>query len=238
MIELNLLNAVEGWREFLYPLGYLSGIAFAGRFLLQWLTSEVQQKSVVPRTFWQCSLLGNLLLLLHALIQIQFHVGAVQACNAVIAWRNLNLMKPESEWWRLRTVILLFLAAVAMVTITFVLQGVFLLDGNIHWFQSLDTDTSGVSALWHLVGFVGVVLFSSRFWIQWWCAERKKASYLGPSFWWLSLVGGVLSVIYFVHIDDPVNAIGPSLGLLPYIRNLMLIYKSHFQKSALTVKTL
>jgi lipid-A-disaccharide synthase len=72
---------------------------------------------------------------------------------------------------------------------------------------------------------MGLALFSTRFWIQWWCAEQEKKSYLSGSFWWISLIGESLCLIYFLKIHDPVNSIGPAFGLIPYIRNLMLIYK-------------
>jgi lipid-A-disaccharide synthase len=76
-----------------------------------------------------------------------------------------------------------------------------------------------------MLGFSGILLFNSRFLIQWWEAETLKKSTLGPLFWWMSVSGGSLSIIYFAYIADPVNLIGPSLGMIPYIRNLMLIYK-------------
>ncbi len=47
---------VDDWRIWLYPLGFIAGIAFAGRFLIQWYVSEKAKKSIVPRVFWQLSL--------------------------------------------------------------------------------------------------------------------------------------------------------------------------------------
>jgi lipid-A-disaccharide synthase len=69
------------------------------------------------------------------------------------------------------------------------------------------------------------VLFSSRFWVQWWHAEKLCQSQLNPLFWWLSLCGGLLSLVYFIHLGDLVNALGPGFGTIPYLRNLMLIYR-------------
>lgn len=223
---------MENWREILYPLGYLASFAFGGRFLLQWITSEVQQRSVVTRAFWRLSLLGNLMLMLHAFLQLQFHVCWIQACNGVISWRNLDLMKASSQQAPFRKVINLFIGSTLVILGGFLLQGYVV--GYVEWFRlpassAQDPLTSHVGWFWHVVGFIGLVLFSSRFWVQWWHAEKAQTSYLGPLFWWLSLVGGLLTVVYFVRIDDPVNVIGPAIGLVPYIRNLILLRRAALQ---------
>lgn len=218
----------DGWREALYPLGYVAGLAFGGRFLLQWLSSEVHQRSIVTPVFWRLSLIGNLLLLIHAFIQLQFHICVIQTINAVISWRNLNLMQETSQV-PLRKVLLFLAASLACLTLGFVAQGLGSHAGEIIWFRiptpSGERAMLPVSLLWHLVGFFGLALFSCRFWVQWWLAERRHNSTLSPSFWWLSLIGGVLTLLYFLRIDDPVNAIGPALSLVPYLRNLMLLHK-------------
>jgi lipid-A-disaccharide synthase len=77
-----------------------------------------------------------------------------------------------------------------------------------------------------MLGFTGLLLFNSRFWVQWWSSEKRDSSYLGASFWWLSLIGDTLCLIYFIRLGDIVNLAGPLFGLIPYIRNLMLIKKN------------
>lgn len=221
----------ENLRIFLYPLGFLSAIAFGARFLFQWINSEKKGKSIVTPFFWKLSLIGNLLLFVHSLIQIQFHVYLVQACNALISWRNLNLMKESKKQVSFKFVIYFFLIIIAGSSFVFALQNIYSSNENI-WFRvpvapwSSDNAVTSISFIWHVVGFFGLILFAMRFWVQWWLAEQHKTSYLGPSFWWLSLAGDLLSLIYFIRIGDFVNIIGPALGLIPYIRNLMIIRKS------------
>ncbi len=82
------------------------------------------------------------------------------------------------------------------------------------------------SIFWHILGFVAYALFSSRFWIQWWCAEKAYISQFPLSFWWLSLSGALLSIAYFLRIHDSVNLLGPLLGVVPYLRNLMLMRRT------------
>src|SRR5262245_49448036 len=125
---------MDTWREILYPLGYLSAFAFTARFLVQWINSELQQKSVVTRAFWRLSLLGNLLLMIHTFLQLQYHVCIVQACNAIISWRNLNLMESKAHQWKFQSVLKLFVGGCIAITAGFVLQGYVLSNGVIEWF--------------------------------------------------------------------------------------------------------
>src|ERR1700722_6955471 len=89
-----------------------------------------------------------------------------------------------------------------------------------------ETQAERATFFWHLVGFGGMILFSSRFWIQWWHAEKMNESKLGRLFWWMSLVGSLLSLLYFIRLSDLVNIAGYGVGIIPYIRNLMLIKTS------------
>jgi lipid-A-disaccharide synthase len=221
---------VDEWRTFLYPLGFLSAFAFAARFIVQWVQSEKAQQSVVPRLFWQLSLCGNLLLLLHSFIQVQYPICLMQAINAVISWRNLNLMQTQRPVATFTTVGWLLLGACLLTTLGFVVQDWILMEES-QWFRVptapwQQASTHSLSLLWHGLGAVGYLLFCSRFWVQWWLAEKAQVSYLPLSFWWLSLSGSLLSIAYFVQTKDSVNLLGPSIGLIQYMRNLMLIYKA------------
>lgn len=219
------------WREWLYPLGFLSTLAFGARMLIQWLSSEAKGRSSVMPAFWILSLLGNISLAAHGFIQIQFHVCLIQVCNGVISWRNLNLMRPPESQLSLRTTLILLAGSAAAATAAFWLQGLFLIDTSSTWFRIPSTPwqeatNSSIPFGWHLVGFFGLALFASRFWIQWWGAERHKKSYLGSGFWWTSLIGDAVCTSYFIAIGDPVNYLGPLFGLIVYARNLMLIRKT------------
>ena len=213
----------ESLREILYPLGFLAALAFGLRFLLQWITSEIEKKSVVSKGFWRLSLAGNLMLLVHSLVQSQFHVCVVQACNAIISWRNLNLMEPVANRVSFKAVIKMLVGAVVSVLFFFIIMSSIEGTSAIEWFRLPNPGAEQIGLFWHLLGCVGLVLFSLRFWIQWWYAEKYHVSALSLPFWWLSLVGGALSVIYFIQIADPVNVIGPAVGLIPYARNLILM---------------
>lgn len=74
-----------------------------------------------------------------------------------------------------------------------------------------------------IVGVVGQTLFFSRFLVQWIASERKGESTVPEVFWYLSLVGGSLTLVYAIWRKDPIFTVAQATGLLVYARNLMLI---------------
>jgi lipid-A-disaccharide synthase len=216
----------EDWRPFLYyPLGILPSVFFTLRMLLQWYQSERKKESYVSKGFWRLSLAGNLLLLLHYFIQVQYPFALLQTGNAIIAWRNLNLMGQKKIATLSRVFLYLGISA-ALVTLAFLAQSYFVI-GEIDWIRTptklWDTTRQYHHISWHILGSIGGILFASRLWIQWWQIEQSKKSELGPIFWWLSISGSILSLIYFIRIQDVVSIIHFSFGLIPYVRNLMLL---------------
>ncbi len=83
------------------------------------------------------------------------------------------------------------------------------------------------SAAWLVLGFAGQAVFTARFLVQWLASERCRNSVVPVAFWWLSLVGGSFLLIYACSRQDPVIVLGQSLGVLVYVRNLMLVRKNH-----------
>lgn len=70
-------------------IGFLGQGLFSMRFLVQWLTSERQRKSVIPVAFWYFSLAGGITLLTYAIHRKDpvFIVG--QITGVFIYSRNL-----------------------------------------------------------------------------------------------------------------------------------------------------
>ncbi|MCD6288819.1 MAG: lipid-A-disaccharide synthase N-terminal domain-containing protein [Candidatus Hydrogenedentes bacterium] len=86
---------------------------------------------------------------------------------------------------------------------------------------------------WILFGFAAQLIFTARFLVQWLASERKGKSYIPVSFWYLSLVGAAMLLIYAVFWKhDPVVALGQSTGGIVYVRNLMLIKKERKRQSS------
>jgi len=78
--------------------------------------------------------------------------------------------------------------------------------------------------LWVLFGFAAQGMFFLRFFMQWLVSEKQKKSVIPVSFWYLSIVGGVMILIYAIHLKDPVFIVGQGCGLIIYIRNLVLVH--------------
>jgi lipid-A-disaccharide synthase-like uncharacterized protein len=78
-------------------------------------------------------------------------------------------------------------------------------------------------------GFIAQALFAARFLVQWIASERRKVSHVPVAFWYLSLFGGILMIVYGVFRRDPVIILGQAPALIVYIRNLMLIRGSRTQ---------
>ncbi len=78
---------------------------------------------------------------------------------------------------------------------------------------------------WDAIGFAGQAMFFSRFLVQWIASERAKRSFVPTAFWWLSLAGGSISLVYAIGIHNPVFTLGQAAGLIPYVRNLVLVHR-------------
>jgi lipid-A-disaccharide synthase-like uncharacterized protein len=81
----------------------------------------------------------------------------------------------------------------------------------------------GEESLWLLIGFGGQALFMGRFVIQWLVSERSGRSVIPISFWYLSIAGALVLLVYAMHRRDPVFVAGQGLGVAIYLRNLHLI---------------
>ncbi len=82
-----------------------------------------------------------------------------------------------------------------------------------------------LASWWVALGLIGQLLFASRFMIQWVASERKGKSVIPVAFWYLSLGGSAILLIYSIHIADPVFILANFFNGFIYIRNLMLIGK-------------
>ncbi|MDP8233390.1 MAG: lipid-A-disaccharide synthase N-terminal domain-containing protein [Candidatus Saelkia tenebricola] len=78
---------------------------------------------------------------------------------------------------------------------------------------------------WYIVGFLGQGMFFMRFLYQWIASEKKGKSVIPIQFWYFSISGSLLILVYAIYRKDPVFILGQSMGMLIYTRNLHLIYK-------------
>ena len=87
----------------------------------------------------------------------------------------------------------------------------------IAWFSSI--------TLMKVIGLVGQVIFGSRFLVQWLASERLGRSVIPVAFWYLSLVGCVLTFGYAIYIKEPVFILAQLGGMMIYSRNIYFVYR-------------
>ena len=80
--------------------------------------------------------------------------------------------------------------------------------------------------IWIGIGFLGQGLFFGRWVIQWIASERNAESRVPISFWYMSLVGGLITLAYAIYRKDPVFISGQGIGTIVYLRNLILIHRA------------
>ena len=65
-----------------------------------------------------------------------------------------------------------------------------------------------------------------RFVVQWITSEKAKKSVIPLAFWYLSIIGSIMILIYAIKREDPVFIAGQALALIIYIRNIILHKKT------------
>ena len=73
---------------------------------------------------------------------------------------------------------------------------------------------------WLALGFFAQALFTARFLVQWIASERAGKSVMPIAFWFFSIGGGALLLVYALYRRDPVFIAGQAFGVFVYARNL------------------
>jgi len=78
---------------------------------------------------------------------------------------------------------------------------------------------------WLAFGLVAQLFFTARFLVQWISSERAGKSVVPMAFWFFSMGGGLMTLVYGLVKREPVIILGQTLATIIYIRNIMLIVK-------------
>ena len=84
---------------------------------------------------------------------------------------------------------------------------------------------------WLAFGLVAQLLFTARFLVQWISSERAGQSVVPMAFWFFSMAGGFMTLIYGIAKREPVIILGQAFATVIYVRNIMLIIKNHAKGS-------
>ena len=108
---------------------------------------------------------------------------------------------------------------------------------TLKWFflslSEAETTTNSLQLIWEKlqtdhwvwVGYGGQAIFFSRWIVQWIVSEKAGKSEIPLAFWWISITGGSITLLYAYVKAEPVLFLGQILALIMYTRNLMLVYK-------------
>jgi lipid-A-disaccharide synthase-like uncharacterized protein len=79
---------------------------------------------------------------------------------------------------------------------------------------------------WLVFGIAAQLLFTARFVVQWIVSEKLGKSVVPLAFWFLSMGGGLMLLIYGLVRREPIIILGQALAVFIYIRNLVLIFRN------------
>jgi lipid-A-disaccharide synthase-like uncharacterized protein len=85
---------------------------------------------------------------------------------------------------------------------------------------------------WLAFGIVAQLLFTARFLVQWLTSERVGQSVMPLSFWYFSMAGGAMTLVYGIVKREPIIIMGQALAVVIYVRNLMLIFRNRARARA------
>jgi lipid-A-disaccharide synthase-like uncharacterized protein len=85
---------------------------------------------------------------------------------------------------------------------------------------------------WKLVGYVGVMLFAGRWLVQVWASRHHGKPVMPALFWYMSISGSILLLVYFVFgKNDSVGIMSNLFPLFVALYNLRLL-KRGLQKNS------
>jgi lipid-A-disaccharide synthase-like uncharacterized protein len=197
--------------SWILAFGFLAQSMFGLRILIQWWVTEKRKQVVSPSLFWKFSLAGSALFLLYGILRTDIVIILGQLIGYSIYIRNLQL---KQDWKIFPTVLKVLLLAVPLFAIAWVARTTDKAD-------FIDIFLQNWNAIF-LTGLAGQLLLNIRFLYQLYYSERHKESLLPTGFWWISLSGSILIIIYSIYRRDPVLLVAQGLAIVPYIRNIVL----------------
>lgn len=94
-----MMDALYEWLRVSSPsdliwlgIGLVAQLMFSARFLIQWISSEREKKSVVPVSFWWLSLFGGAMLFIYGLQRGEPVILLGQSFGIIVYARNLWLI--------------------------------------------------------------------------------------------------------------------------------------------------
>ena len=76
---------------------------------------------------------------------------------------------------------------------------------------------------WKIIGYLGVVLFAGRWFVQLWASRRSRRVVMPRLFWYMSIAGSLMLLSYFIFgKNDSVGILSNSFPFMIASYNLYL----------------
>jgi lipid-A-disaccharide synthase-like uncharacterized protein len=205
----------------IYALGFFAQALFGTRLLVQLFHTERKGKVVSPAIFWQISLIASFLFLTYGIIRNDFVIILGQTINYFIYIRNLQL---KNEWTKIPVALRALLMSLPFIAFAWTFAGN--KDSLANLFVKNDLTDPVI-----VLGSIGQLLLNFRFIYQWYHSEKQKTSMLPLGFWIISTVASILIIRYALYVTpmktiDPVLLVAQSMGIVVYVRNIVVHFKS------------
>jgi lipid-A-disaccharide synthase-like uncharacterized protein len=197
---------------FMYLIGFGAQLMFASRIVVQWLSSEKAGQVTTPLSFWFLSLAGASLMVVYGVLRHDIVITVGQTVLFCIYCRNLTL----SGYWSATPLLFQILLSLPLVLLLWPPVASNLV-------RTTFSPSEGITGLLLWIGGCGQLAMFTRFLLQWLHSERLQRSNLPHVFWWTSLAGAVLLLVYACFRRDIVLITGQVFGIGVYLRNLAMI---------------
>jgi lipid-A-disaccharide synthase-like uncharacterized protein len=207
----------------IYALGFLGQGLFGARLIFQLLHSEREKRVASPAIFWLLSLAASLIFLIYGVLRHDPVIVIGQFLSYFIYIRNLYL---KGVWQKFPGFSQIGLYLLPLISVLLI------------YINSPSTDLMFNSEMMlhpmMIAGTIGQLALNFRFIYQWYYAEKVRESVLPIGFWYISIWASALVILYSlfhpVHGYDPVLLVSQSMGILVYIRNVVLYRRSQVNK--------
>ena len=103
----------------------------------------------------------------------------------------------------------------------------------------MDTITDQGFTCWTLIGFLGASLFSLRWIVQILYSKKQGKPSLPDAFWYMSALGSLLLLAYFVFgRKDPIGILSNAFPLLIAGYNILLLLKKRPTPASVSQKSM
>ena len=168
---------------------------------------------MTPVLFWHLSLTASFLLFIYGYLRHDFAIMLGQILTYFIYIRNMQLQK---TWNRLPKILQWFFYVFPLIIL-------FIGFNNQVYDRALLFQNEQIPSWLLTLGIVAQVVFTLRFVYQWLYSEKNSESSLPLGFWILSMTGALMILAYAIIRKDPVLLLGHLLGLILYVRNIVIL---------------